>query len=297
MRSNFKVTLFCFISFVLTCRVGEKYYYGVGYYAPCWSPDGKRIYYFKNVVKVKRYLKGESYSYKYLKNEWYICSCDTNGENEKEIVFVENYQNPYFCYAWMSFVNESLIVFELYDPYYINSTGMWIINLKNSFKKCLIDTGRTPSGNKNKIAFTLMSRQGIYKGIWIIDIGNNSVLPACFLGYEPAWSPTGKELLCSETWNVSSILKINLESGTFRKLSVEGLHPTWSPDGKKFAYVTYDGIYIADSAGTSAQKLVHIGGECLQWSPGARILVRNLEGIWIVNLKGEARKILENIPW
>lgn len=76
-----------------TCTIGT--YYGTGYYAPAWSPDGSRIYYFRNDLNVDEVQNGipplAGTSYEYRKNEWYICSCDLDGGIGKRLQKCQNF--------------------------------------------------------------------------------------------------------------------------------------------------------------------------------------------------------------
>ncbi len=233
MRSNFKVTLFCFISFVLTCRVGEKYYYGVGYYAPCWSPDGKRIYYFKNVVIEKRYICGEAYCYKYVKNEWYICSCDMNGEDEKVIAFIGAgggvstidvvpsgeiiYSRYYSGYSEVDTIgpfgiikidkngNRKVLLAWGENPRYcynytkivFDSGGIWIMNKDGTGLKKLVKDGKQPVMDSNNKFIVFTKRKHGYNHIWIYFVDNEEENSLFSYAEYPEVFPNGEEIICS----------------------------------------------------------------------------------------------------
>ena len=101
----------------------------------------------------------------------------------------------------------------------------------------------------------------------------------------PAWSPDGRHLLISgggnDTGNASKdvfICDIDSEfraSGLHKLVPGAGVNfgeePTWSPDGKQFAYVTInEQLWMADADGKNKVLVVEVSGQyCHQpaWSP------------------------------
>lgn len=101
----------------------------------------------------------------------------------------------------------------------------------------------------------------------------------------PAWSPDGKHLLISgggnDTGNSSKDVFICDLDKEFRASNLHkvipgagvsfGEEPAWSPDGKRFAYVTInEQLWMADADGKNKVQVVQVSGQyCHQpaWSP------------------------------
>jgi hypothetical protein len=52
------------------------------------------------------------------------------------------------------------------------------------------------------------------------------------------------------------IMHMNLINGEQKPLPLEGINPSWSPDGSRIAYIGKDGLYVASADGTNATRLV-----------------------------------------
>jgi TolB protein len=81
---------------------------------------------------------------------------------------------------------------------------------------------------------------------------------------------------------VRDVYVLNLRTKTQRRLTYEpmnGMHPTWSPDGKQIAFMSWRNgrteIFTAKSDGTEQQLLVSMpSGDAIDpsWSPDARYI-------------------------
>ncbi|MGE0376256.1 MAG: EF-hand domain-containing protein [Planctomycetaceae bacterium] len=109
----------------------------------------------------------------------------------------------------------------------------------------------------------------------------------------PAVSPDGKTVAFDGRHGGLSlrqqrILMMSIDGTGFRDVC-EGLMPTWSPDGKRFACSRYEpaGIWIVDADGANAQRLAD--GWAAQWSPdGGSIAFTNDNGIWTYDVASGA---------
>ena len=151
----------------------------------------------------------------------------------------------------------------------------------------------SPDGRR--IAFFSTEIEGV-EAIYVMD-ADGSNLRLVYEGYsrEFEWSPDSKQLVAAvyrladerpPEFPPAKGLKIDIgvvevDSGEMRWLTEEtggGYHPTWSPDGKRIAYVTKQdgvvGIYVMSAAGVIERRLtpVHIGCHFfdLAWSPDGR---------------------------
>jgi Tol biopolymer transport system component len=148
-----------------------------------------------------------------------------------------------------------------------------------------------------QIAFT-STRDGSYS--IYVAAADRSSLRRLATGVNPAWSRDGqhiafnepdpfKGLGCIDSSDYSSgpplpqddprIHVINADGSGERVLSLRGVGPVWSPDGRELAYSTDRGIYVANSDGSNPRQLVSSdlpsSGETMGgpvWSPdGKRI--------------------------
>ena len=99
----------------------------------------------------------------------------------------------------------------------------------------------SPDGRR--IAFRRSSRDG--GGIYLMTEAGESVKRLTDFGFNPAWSPDGKEIVCTENSvetsgrsNVRSRMWIvNSATGESRNLKVaDAVQASWSPNGQRIAY-------------------------------------------------------------
>jgi dipeptidyl aminopeptidase/acylaminoacyl peptidase len=106
---------------------------------------------------------------------------------------------------------------------------------------------------------------------------------------QPAWSPDARQLLVISNTPLpqSQDLHIAQVDGTGSSLTASGAtEPAWSPDGLAIAYVTGDGIMLANLGG-GGTRLAIAGGASPAWSPdsqsiafvrGGALLVSRVDG-------------------
>ena len=165
------------------------------------------------------------------------------------------------------------------------------------------------SPNGKKIAFVSNRNRG-YIQIWVIDadMGNPIRLTDGLWDAMPDWSPDGtkiayqafrkKELDIPLRELRREIYVMDADGSRKRRLTDEGgVHPSWSPDGKKIAY-THGQIYVMDADGRNRNRItndfVHKRMPC--WSPdGMRIAYASEQQIFVMDSNGESRKQLTEI--
>ncbi len=105
------------------------------------------------------------------------------------------------------------------------------------------DTQPAFSSDGKRIAFRRTDSDG--GGIFVMTETGESVKQLTKFGYNPAWSPDGKEIACAEN-SVESANRglipsrmwiVNSATGESRELRVsDAVQPNWSPDGQRIAY-------------------------------------------------------------
>jgi hypothetical protein len=151
-------------------------------------------------------------------------------------------------------------------------------------------------------------------GTWLVnaDVGGRRRLPGPQECHEPAWSPSGRYLLCatlpSLTGRTISVLEPDASRTVRRIESVSG-SVAWSPDERQIAYVAVTlnatpappappdlrtRLVIEDVAGGNRSELD--GGQVL-WSPdGAALAVVGSRGSYVYSLASKQPQTFEGVP-
>jgi Tol biopolymer transport system component len=83
----------------------------------------------------------------------------------------------------------------------------------------------------------------------------------------PVVSPTGRRLVFRRDTRLAFM---DPDGRNLVQTSLDGLYPTWSPDGSRVAYAAADGIHIVGAGGTDDSVLIFLGGQVptgIDWSP------------------------------
>lgn len=159
-------------------------------------------------------------------------------------------------------------------------------------------------------------------GIFVMGATGESVRRISNFGFNPSWSPDGKEIVCSTESVVfapqsratnSEIWIIDVASGAKRLLTREfrGAQPVWAPHGKRIAFWGIDitaqrDLYTIDAKGGKAKPVLKDPPQDWNpiWSPDGKHLyfgsdrggTMNLWRIAIDESAGERRGQPEQIP-
>jgi eukaryotic-like serine/threonine-protein kinase len=147
------------------------------------------------------------------------------------------------------------------------------------------DTEAVFSPDGSRIAFRSARNGG---GIFLMKESGEGVRQLTNFGYNPTWSPDGKEIACVEDNTVipagrqklpSRMWIVDVATGESRVIS-EGdtIQPYWSPNGRRIAYLSGEagkrGIWTMRPDGSDAKQVLtnNAGDSGGVWSPDGRYL-------------------------
>jgi hypothetical protein len=125
------------------------------------------------------------------------------------------------------------------------------------------DNASISLASQERYGLMVMDREG--KLLSLIDNAAYGELPAWTQGNRLAYKTTAGELVISDA---------NFQG--FKRIAPEGSsHPAFSPDGKRFAFVRGQDLWLANADGSSAKKLLRLDLEFagLTWAPDGRAVL------------------------
>ncbi|HEV3196880.1 MAG TPA: protein kinase [Bryobacteraceae bacterium] len=117
-------------------------------------------------------------------------------------------------------------------------------------------------------------------GVFLMNVAGKSIRRLTDSGYNPAWSPDGREILCADEsitrpedrqMPVSRLWAVDVATGTKRLVSPgDVVQPQWSPHGQRIAYWAIDksghrDIWTIPARGGTPVPVTH--DDALDWSP------------------------------
>jgi Tol biopolymer transport system component len=108
--------------------------------------------------------------------------------------------------------------------------------------------------------------------------GDSQLTDSVDLEGQPEWSPNGTEIVYVR-WPAGGIPDINLmdaDGSNVRQVGVQGVEPTWSPDGRRILFQSIDDdLYVVDKDGSNLQQLTDDPeiDEAARWSPDGTLIV------------------------
>jgi serine/threonine protein kinase len=181
-------------------------------------------------------------------------------------------------------------------------------NLTENYKDD--DTQPAISFDGKRIAFR-SSREG--GGIFIMTETGESPKKLIGFGYNPAWSPDGKEIVCTEnsietgarTQSISKMWIVSTITGESRVLTEsDAVQASWSPNNKRIAYWSLTEGIQRDIRTISVKggEPVPVTNDAIQdfnpvWSPDGRYLYfitnrKGILGLWRVEIDEDSGKTL-----
>ena len=228
---------------------------------PFWSPDGTKIIFIRRVFSKTPEGIGkiqEKFDKGILPSQalWIM---NSDGSEQKVLV---SKVSSFLDVVWAP--NSKEVFFNRAD-------NLWVVNINNQKQKQLTTDLRGPKGiapspDGKKIAFR--SYSSVTKGrsdLWIMKSDGSErrrLIANKRVGF-PSWSPDGKEIIFSASYNEdkSGFWKINLVTGQKKQLTSEEyyLFPrlAWTPDGKKIIFVRRKNktVWIMNSDGTDQEQI------------------------------------------
>ncbi|MET0646502.1 MAG: protein kinase [Pyrinomonadaceae bacterium] len=163
-----------------------------------------------------------------------------------------------------------------WDIYWQRVGGKNAVNLTKD--SAADDTRPAYSPDGNLIAFR---SERAPRGIYVMEATSENVRRLSDFGYDPSWSPDGKELVISSapfsepttrSLNPGALWVIDVATGALRRLTEgDAVQPSWSPNGHRVAYwgVQPGGgqrdIWTIAAGGGDAVPVVK--DEALDWNP------------------------------
>ncbi len=126
-----------------------------------------------------------------------------------------------------------------YDIFSLRIGGQNPVNLTR--ESLLDDIQPVFSPDGDRIAFRSEREPA---GIYIMEATGENPRRLCDLGFNPSWSPDGKEIVVAErsqdipsVRNPSSLWIVNVDTGAKRRLiENSAMQPAWSPNGRRIAF-------------------------------------------------------------
>jgi Tol biopolymer transport system component len=108
--------------------------------------------------------------------------------------------------------------------------------------------------------------------IWTVAADGSALTRLTTVGREPTWSPDGRRVAYVGERSYLSVM--NADGSDQQRLAPAASHPAWSPDGTKIAYTSGDDLYVWLLRDGRSEALMHTRRkeDNARWSPDGRLI-------------------------
>ncbi|MEK6750740.1 MAG: hypothetical protein AABZ00_00630 [Chloroflexota bacterium] len=232
---------------------------------PKWSPDGKQIAYFNDVLGF-----GNNYNY------WRVYLMNPDGTNAKMLVDI-----PSFDPHWSP--DGKQLVFNSYRGAAVNTSDLHIANVDGTNIKNLLNSPATfdagprwsPDGKKilfysdrNEPLAVDLNIFNVNRKIFTVNVdgtGLTQLTKETTDNYQPAWSPDGKKIaFVSSRDGNPEIYVMNADGTNPTRLTNDPKNdtsPVWSPNGTKILFASAPiyatNVYMMDADGSNVKQITN----------------------------------------
>jgi TolB protein len=181
------------------------------------------------------------------------------------------------------------------DIYAVNPDGTGLTQLTNEPDD---DSGPLPSPDGRHIVFQGVGGAEIMEA----DGSGRRSLPDCSFSPE-GWSPDSRHVVCSDY--EKGIQVLDTVDGTATQLADSGRTASWSPDGRKIAFIDEYRLFVIPAAGGPRRRLgIHKAAEFAAptWSPDSQRVAYISPGggdryaLWTIRADGSGgRRVAQNV--
>jgi Tol biopolymer transport system component len=157
---------------------------------------------------------------------------------------------------------------------YVAPGGVWTMSPTGTDRK-QVAKGRgetyqpTWSTNGKRIAFSDKYKKG-KKALYVAGSKGGvpkSIYVTTSYVTDASWSPSGKLIMF--TRDGATLWTVKPDGKGLKKIG-KGMHPTWSPDSKRIAFVQNGDLWTMNANGTRAKLLVKAFANATAWSPDGK---------------------------